>query len=575
MEKIQLLIKHAKVFNSYLKKFIDADVSVKDGKFYYIDRKHENLFDAEHTIDADGQYMIPGMVDIHMHIESSMTTPGSFGNCAAKNGVTTVVSEPHEMANVKGVRGILEMISAAKDAPIDIFYGIPSSVPSTSEELETTGGVIDFEAMKHLLGEKDVVCVGEIMNYREIIRENHLEITKFLDYLRQEHPGYVIEGHCPSLVDLDLAKFLYLGINGDHTEHTLEEVKQRIENGMFFEIQDKMLKPEVLSYICENHLFEYCSFVTDDTMADVLYEQGHLNTVVQKAVEMGFPKEQAIYCATYTPCQRMHFYDRGVIAPGKLADFILLKDPAKLLEPETVFKNGISIYKKEDRQAFPVEPYAFPEDFYHSVSIPEVTLSDFDVKVPVEEGEVTVRAMEVHPDRTQTTEKLVTMQVKEHKICWQESECLLAMVLERHGKNGNIGYGFLTGSCQREGTVATTFFHDHHNLFVAGNDPEDMLFAVQRIGELQGGFLTVKDGQILSELALPVCGILSEASIEATGSALKEVRESLIDLGYEHHNPIMSVGTLGLPVSPALKLTDHGLIDVKRGEIVPLVLSCS
>lgn len=346
MEKIQLLIKHAKVFNSYLKKFIDADVSVKDGKFYYIDRKHENLFDAEHTIDADGQYMIPGMVDIHMHIESSMTTPGSFGNCAAKNGVTTVVSEPHEMANVKGVRGILEMISAAKDAPIDIFYGIPSSVPSTSEKLETTGGVIDFEAMKHLLGEKDVVCVGEIMNYREIIRENHLEITKFLDYLRQEHPGYVIEGHCPSLVDLDLAKFLYLGINGDHTEHTLEEVKQRIENGMFFEIQDKMLKPEVLSYICENHLFEYCSFVTDDTMADVLYEQGHLNTVVQKAIEMGFPKEQAIYCATYTPCQRMHFYDRGVIAPGKLADFILLKDPAKLLEPETVFKNGISIYKK-------------------------------------------------------------------------------------------------------------------------------------------------------------------------------------------------------------------------------------
>lgn len=425
-----------------------------------------------------------------------------------------------------------------------------------------------------MLGEKDVVCVGEIMNYREIIRENHLEITKFLDYLRQEHPGYVIEGHCPSLVDLDLAKFLYLGINGDHTEHTLEEVKQRIENGMFFEIQDKMLKPEVLSYICENHLFKYCSFVTDDTMADVLYEQGHLNTVVQKAIEMGFPKEQAIYCATYTPCQRMHFYDRGVIAPGKLADFILLKDPAKLLEPETVFKNGISIYKKEDRHAFPVEPYAFPEDFYHSVSIPEVTLSDFDVKVPVEEGEVTVRALEVHPDRTQTTEKLVTMQVKEHKICWQERGCLLAMVLERHGKNGNIGYGFLTGSCQREGTVATTFFHDHHNLFVAGNDPKDMLCAVQRIGELQGGFLTVKDGQILSELALPVCGILSEASIEATGSALKEVRESLIDLGYEHHNPIMSVGTLGLPVSPALKLTDHGLIDVKRGEIVPLVLSC-
>ena len=261
--------------------------------------------------------------------------------------MTTVVSEPQEMANVKGIRGILEMISSAKDSPIDIFYGIPSSVPSTSEKLDTTGGVIDCSAMKQLLEEKDVVCVGEIMNYRQIIRENDLEISRFLEYLRKEHPGYVIEGHCPSLLDLDLAKFLYLGINGDHTEHTLEEVKQRIENGMFFEIQDKMLKPEILEYICQNQLYEYCSFVTDDTMADVLYEQGPLNAVVQKAMEMGFPVEQASYCATYTPCQRMHFYDRGAIAPGKLADFMLLENPS-LLKPEAVFKNGIQIYAKDE-----------------------------------------------------------------------------------------------------------------------------------------------------------------------------------------------------------------------------------
>ena len=249
MEQVHLLIKNAKVFNSYLKKFISANVAVKEGKFYYIDRKQDTDFQADNVIDAKGSYMIPGLTDIHMHIESSMTTPGFFGKCAGENGVTTVVSEPHEMANVKGIRGILEMISAAKDAPIDIFYGIPSSVPSTSEKLETTGGVIDCSAMKHLLEEKDVVCVGEIMNYRQIIRENDLEISRFLEYLRKEHPGYVIEGHCPSLLDLDLAKFLYLGINGDHTEHTLEEVKQRIENGMFFEIQDKMLKPEILEYI--------------------------------------------------------------------------------------------------------------------------------------------------------------------------------------------------------------------------------------------------------------------------------------------------------------------------------------
>lgn len=570
MESVSLLIKNAKVFNTYLKKFISADVSVKDGRFYYIDRKRDTDFQAEAVLDAGGMYMIPGLVDIHMHIESSMMTPEPFGNCVAAYGVTTIVSEPHEMANVKGTRGVLEMISAAKNAPIDIFYGIPSSVPSTSERLETTGGIIDSNAMKHLLNEEDVVCVGEIMNYRQIIRENDLEITKFLDYLRQERPGYVIEGHCPSLLDLDLARFLYLGIDGDHTEHTLEEVKQRIENGMFFEIQDKMLLPEVLDYIRENQLYEYCGFVTDDTMADVLYEKGQLNYVVQKAVESGFPVEMAVYCATYTPARRMHLYDRGVIAPGKLADFVLLADPA-VLAPVYVYKNGVQIFCEKNRSEVS-SSYRFPEDFYQSVCLPPVTIEDFRVRVDTDKDEVTVRAIEVHPDRTQTTEKLVTMPVRDHLLDWKDSGCLLAMVLERHGKNGNIGYGFITGACLNKGTVATTYFHDHHNLFVAGDNPEDMLLAVRRIKEHQGGFLTVRDGKILAELALPVCGILSERGVEDTALKLKGIRESLAGLGYRHSSPIMSLGTLGLPVSPALKLTDRGLVDVKQSAVVPLIV---
>lgn len=570
METVSLLIKNAKVFNTYLKKFISGDVSVKDGRFYYIDREQNTPFHAEVVLDAQGKYMIPGLVDIHMHIESSMMTPEPFGNCVAAYGVTTIVSEPHEMANVKGTRGILEMISAAKNAPIDIFYGIPSSVPSTDERLETTGGIIDCNAMKHLLCEEDVVCVGEIMNYRQIIKENNLEITKFLKYLRQEYPGYVIEGHCPSLLDLELAKFLYLGIDGDHTEHTLEEVKQRIENGMFFEIQDKMLKPKVLEYICENQLYEYCGFVTDDTMADVLYEKGQLNYVVQQAIEAGFPLEMAIYCATYTPSRRMHLYDRGTIAPGKLADFVLLDSPS-VMKPSYVYKNGVQIFNRKDRQEASIS-YQFPEDFYQSVRMKPVNLQDFRVMADTDKEEVTVRVIEVHPDRTQTTEKLVTMPVRDHMLDWEKSGCLLAMVLERHGKNGNIGYGFITGSCLKEGTVATTYFHDHHNLFVAGDRPMDMLLAVRRLQELQGGFLTVKDGRILAELKLPVCGILSEKGVRDTALGLKAIRESLEELGYRHNNPIMSLGTLGLPVSPALKLTDKGLVDVKQSAIVPLIV---
>ena len=571
MEKVSLLIKNAKVFNSYLKKFIPADVSVRDGKFYYIDREQSQPFAADEVLDAKGMYMIPGLIDIHMHIESSMMTPGPFGNCLAEYGVTTIVSEPHEIANVKGMRGILEMISAAKDTPIDIYYGIPSSVPSTSEALETTGGVIDFASMKHLLEEKDVVCVGEIMNYRQIIRENDLEISRFLDYLRSERPGYVIEGHCPSLTGLDLAKFLYLGINGDHTEHTLEEVRQRIENGMFFEMQDKMLKEDVIAYIRDNHLFEYVSFVTDDTMADTLFEEGQLNAVVEKAIRKGFPLEQAIYCATYTPSRRMHLYDRGAIAPGLIADFQLLADPA-CLRPEYVYKNGAVIYSGE-KGVTARAAHRFPEDFYHSVTLPLLTAEDFSISAPEGVSSVTVRAIEVSRERTQTKEVSVTMPVRDGKICWQGSGCLLAMVIERHGKNGNIGCGFLTGDCLKEGAAATTYCHDHHNLLVAGANSEDMQIAVRRIRELNGGFLTVKDGHILAELALPVAGLLSETSLADTAKDLGAVRRSLEELGYVHYNPIMSFGTLGLPVSPALKITDKGLVDVKESKIVPLIIT--
>ncbi len=580
MEHTSLLIKNALVFNSYLKRFLPGNVYIQDKKFYYIDREYSDCISSEKILDAQGLYMLPGLIDIHMHIESSMMTPGPFGHCLSGCGVTTIVSEPHEMANVKGIRGILEMIQAAEESPIDIYYGIPSSVPSTSQNLETTGGIIDCQAMKHLLAEKDIICVGEIMNYRQIIQENSLEITKFLNYLREEYPGYVVEGHCPSLVGLELAKFLYQGIDADHTDHTLEEVRQRIENGMFMELQEKMLKKEVLDYIQENQLYEYCSFVTDDTMADTLYQEGHLNKVVEKAIAKGFPVEQAIYCATYTPSRRMHLYDRGVIAPGKLADFLLVKDPAKLT-PELVYKNGQEIFHR-GKQTSGNRRDHFPSDFYQSIQITELTDEDF--RMPLsrfvgkeglsssEPSQVTVRAIEVQPDCTQTLERYVTMPVKDGYIDWKGSGCLLAMVLERHGKNGNIGYAFLTGAFLKEGTAATTYFHDHHNLFVAGDNEADMKLAVSRIQELQGGFLTVQNGKILSELPLPVCGILSDKSVEEIGTRLSEIRKSLLKLGYQHSNPIMSMGTLGLPVSPALKLTDKGLVDVKKSVVVNLIV---
>lgn len=569
MESVDLHIKNVQVFNSYLKRFVHADISVLGDRFFYIDTKQTTAFKAERTIDAAGKYMIPGLIDIHMHIESSMMTPEPFCRRLASCGVTTIVSEPHEIANVAGIDGVRQMIAAGKNAMIDIYYGIPSSVPSTNADLETTGAVINFAEMKELLAEPEVICVGEIMNYRQIIQENNLEITHFLQYLRESHPQYVIEGHCPALTDLDLAKFLYLGINSDHTEHSMEEIRQRFENGMFVEIQGKMLKPELFAYIKENRLEEHFGFVTDDQMADELYEEGHLDTIVKKAIALGMLPEDAIYAATFTNARRMKLTDRGAIAPGKLADFCLLDDLAKFQISE-VYKNGKVIYLKGQPCLQKESSYRFPESFYQSVNIRPLKKSDFCIEVKEAVDFVNVHVMEIEDGSTRTQKKSVRMPVKDHQLQWENSGCLLAMVFERYGKNGNIGYGFITGDCIKRGAVGTTYFHDHHNLFVAGDSVDTMLLVAKRIITLQGGIVTAQNGAIKAELPLPVAGILSDLTVAEIGLSLKKVRQSLLELGYCHYNPIMSLCTLGLPVSPALKLTDKGLVDVRQGKLEPL-----
>lgn len=571
MRSMSLLVKNAQIFNTYLKRFRPANVWISHGKFHYIDPARTFSAEAAEVLDAGGRYMIPGLIDIHMHIESSMLSPMAYSRCAAKNGVTTIVSEPHEIANVKGLRGVEAMIAGGEASPIDMYFGIPSSVPSTNEALETTGGAIRMEEMKRLLENPKVVCVGEIMNYRQIIRENDLEISKFLDWLARVRPGFVIEGHCPSLVDQELAEFLYLGIDADHTEHSLEEFRQRIENGMFMELQAKMLLPEILQYIKEENVFSRCGFVTDDTMADRLVTEGGVNAVAAKAVAAGFPLEEAICCATFNNAQRMRLNDRGAIAPGRLADFLLLSDPASF-RPELVYKAGRCIYDAAAPQSpAPPRTSPFPEDFYRTVRVSPVTADTFRLPAPAGASRVEVRVIETSPAVTQTRERRVTLPVRDGLIHWQAGNCALAAVLERHGKSGAVAFGLVTGCGLHSGAVATTYFHDHHNLFVLGRDPADMAAAVNRLRQLQGGILTVRDGAVTAQLPLPVCGLLSEKSAERVGADLHAVRESLHSLGYTHQAPIMSLCTLGLPVSPALKLTDRGLVDVRAGQLVDLI----
>lgn len=570
-QKVDLAIKNAFIYNSFLKKFIQGTLTILDNKIYHIIKDPNESFEADEIIDAKGKYIIPGLIDIHMHIESSMLTPLAFCEEAIKRGTTTLISEPHEMANVSGIDGIKAMIKEGSKCPLDVYYGIPSSVPSTNPNLETSGAVISLKEMEQLYQLDSVKCVGEVMNYSGVIKENNLPITKFIKQLREKDKIFPIEGHCPSLLDEDLSRFLYLGINGDHTEHSIEELYQRFVSGMFVQIQMKLLRKEVIDLIRDNNFYEHFSFVTDDIMVDTLVNEGQLNNVLLKALSLGESFENVIYNATFTSSKRMNLLDRGYIAPGMKADIVILNNLETLDVDKTIISGKIVYEKGIDLD---LGTSIFDESYYHSIKIRKLNKEDIKITPPISNGKVKVRTIIVNDGSTKTQQEIRKVDVVNNKLLYKEAGLMLIAVFNRYNKDSiNYSYGFVSGDCIKEGAIATTYSHDSHNLCVISDNIENLLLVCNRVIELQGGIVTALDNKITSELQLNINGILSDQKASIVASKLTKVIEQLRKLGYKHYSPIMSLCTLCLPVSPSLKISDKGLIDVREGKIVPLYIN--
>lgn len=565
--EVQLIIKNLKVYNSYFKKFIQGDVVINDGKFIHIGSNYENRLSSKNIIDGNNKYMIPGLIDIHMHIESSMTIPSEFSKAAIKQGVTTVVADPHEIANVFGIEGIKEFIKSKEK--LDIFYGIPSSVPSTSNHLETTGGEITVNEVKELLSYENILCLGEVMNFKDLIEDENSAINNIIDVSKDKK--IPLEGHCPKIDGVDLSLYIYRGVDGDHTQQSVASLEEKIRNGMFIEMQHKSMTTENIKFLVENNLYEHFALATDDVMADKL-TKGHLNELVKEAVNLGMSIENAIYVATYTPAKRMRLFDRGTIAPGKMADFILIDD-IKEFDIYEVYKNGEVVFNKYNglKEEYFTKKSNFDKKFYNSIKLSKITKENLLVKVPQEyNNEVTCRTMNVMKNTTFTEEGEISLEVVNGILKWENSNCALIAVFERYGKSNNVSFGLVQGEIIKEGAVATTWAHDHHNVMVMGRNVEDMVLAVNNLIDFNGGYIVAKDNNILAKLELPIGGIVSDEPIEVVGEKLGKVRAVMKELGYNHMNEIMSFSTLSLPVSPAIKITDKGLIDVKKCKVISL-----
>ncbi len=562
MGHADLLIKNAFVFNTFLQGFEKKDIAILRGKFYCMGDYCSQL-EADETVDYRGKYIIPGLVDIHMHIESSMTVPGEFSKAVLPHGVTTVVADPHEIANVFGIEGIQYYLTGK--TMLDIFYGIPSSVPTLKEGLETAGSTITRKEVSKLLKDPKVLCLGEVMNFKDLTREGETVIKQIIEECKKVRPYMPIEGHCPKIAGYELAQFLYAGVDADHTQQTPESIYEKITNGMFLELQKKSLTAENIEAVVKHHFYEYIALVTDDVMADHLLE-GHLNKNIKLAMDLGMLPEKAIYCGTYTPCRRMHLTDRGCIAPGKIADFIVLED-VKSFSIQAVYKNGKQCLKDTS------EKIKFPEAFYHSVHCRKAEESDFVLRTDRKVKEVVCNVIQIEEHSNFTRIVRQKLPVKEGIILWENHPGNLALLVcyERYGKNGNISYALVEGAITKEGAVATTWSHDSHNLIVMGNRAEDMVLAQRKIVEMQGGYAVYEESNLLAAVQLAIGGIISDVKIEQLAGKVKKVRLAMRQLGYRHDNEIMSFSTLTLPVSPDAKLTDYGLLDVKRQCFIPLI----
>ena len=530
--QVDTLVLNGTVFNSYFKQFRKENIAIKDGKFFYIGKKGQEFFQAREIVDAAEKYIVPGLIDIHLHIESTMVTPATFSYGLIKNGVTTIIPEPHEMANVFGISGVKEMIKASKNEVVDMFYGIPSSVPATS--METTGGSIDIEDMEELLQTETIKCLGEIMNYYDVLTKPDCKTNQILDFVRENYPELIIEGHVPKLLDVELQGLAFAGVGSDHTHQTVEGMKERIGIGMFLEIQEKSMTPEVIEYLIENPVKEHFCFVTDDVMADSLQKRGHLNVLLKKAISMGMSIEDAIYACTYTPAQRMRMYDRWVIAPSKIADFVVVSNIADF-SIDAVYKDGEKVFDEKLPYVQSARSKQFPASFYESVKLSPLHEEDFEGRIDTDKNSVTVRTIHVQNGSTFTEERQDTLAVKAGKLQWMDSSYCLVKTFERYGKNQNKAHGLIGGDILKRGAVATTYSHDNHNLLVVGKNKEDMQLAANEVIKNQGGICCVHNGEILSMVPLPVGGILSEEPLAVIASQVEKLTDALKSLGYEHY----------------------------------------
>lgn len=542
-----LLLRNARLVNVFSGEIHETDVAVWDKFVVGLGEGYE----AKQELDLCGLHLAPGFIDGHVHIESSMMEVPEFARAVVPRGTTSVVCDPHEIANVMGYDGIRYILESSKYNPLNVFIMLPSSVPSTPHE--TSGSELRAFDLYPFFREKWVLGLAEVMNYPGLLACE----PELLDKLKISHAKR-IDGHAPGLSGKGLCAYSASGIASDHECTTVEEAREKLRLGLHIMIREGTAAKNLaalLPLISPDNAHR-CMFVTDDRHPSDLLEEGHMDHVVRTAIARGLPPITAIQMATLNPARYFMLNEHGAVAPGYFADLITFES-LEQIDVRHVFKNGELVAEDGDPRWEP--PQRPRMGLRASVNIPWLQGGEF--KIPARTD--TLRVIELQPDQLITRQALEPAPVEGGlAIADTERDLLKLVVLERHQASGNIGFGFVRGFELSEGALATTIAHDAHNIIAVGTNDEDLQAAVIQLNKLGGGLAVAKGGRVIADLALPVAGLMSRQPLEEVNKQLQAMIEFTHLLGVRQRDPFMTLSFLALPVIPELKLTDRGLFHV-------------
>lgn len=547
-EKADLVLKNAKYLNVFSNEFLCGDIAVANGLIAGVGK-----YDGKTEIDVSGKLVLPGFIDAHIHLESSMVTPAEFAKAVVAHGTTTVITDPHEITNVMGIDGVEYMIQASQNLPIDVHFMMPSCVPAT--EIDESGAELDCKDIDLYLDNKKVLGLAEMMNYVGVINGDKNVLSKIVT--SQAHHKK-IDGHAPELSGNDLNAYIAAGVYSDHECSTFENALEKLRKGQFIMIREGTAAHNLkaLMPLLTQQYYSRCMFATDDKHPSDLLYGGHIDYIVKQALKNGADPIVALKTATHHAARYFLLNNKGAIASGYLAD-IVVADNLEDFNVETVFKRGKLVFDGEVKDfSAPTVDEKLAEKCFDTFHLDSVTPSSF--KVDGKLGLIGLVGGELLTRNLGTADKIDV-----------ENDILKIACIERHKGTNHIGVGYVKGYSLKSGAVATSVAHDSHNIITVGCNDDDIAVAVNAIKDSKGGIAVVENGKIKALLELPIAGLMSDAPLTTVNEKLENAKSSAYELGADKSiDPFMTLSFLSLPVIPSLRITTKGVFDAENWKML-------